>query len=243
MCYDGQPFLSCLINYSRNSVDTLTQIFSFMLHIDQQMQGLIAQYGVYIYAILFFVIFGETGFVVFPFLPGDSLLFIAGAFAADGSMNPWVLTFLLIGAAVLGNTVNYWLGYFLGKNVYENGNRFISRDTLVKTHNFYEKHGGKAIVMARFVPLFRTFMPFVAGVTEMNSFKFQKFNILGAVVWVGLLVWGGYFFGSAQFTVFGKDIIVKDYLSTIAIVGFAAAFVPAVFGFAWQLLRRNKTKQ
>jgi membrane-associated protein len=224
-------------------VDTLTQIFSFMLHIDQQMQGLIAQYGVYIYAILFFVIFGETGFVVFPFLPGDSLLFIAGAFAADGSMNPWVLTFLLIGAAVLGNTVNYWLGYFLGKNVYENGNRFISRDTLVKTHNFYEKHGGKAIVMARFVPLFRTFMPFVAGVTEMNSFKFQKFNVLGAVVWVGLLVWGGYFFGSAQFTVFGKDIIVKDYLSTIAIVGFAAAFVPAVFGFAWQLLRRNKTKQ
>lgn len=221
-------------------MDTLTQLFSFMLHIDQQLGVLAAQYGVYIYVILFFIVFGETGFVVLPFLPGDSLLFIAGALAAKGSIDPWLLSILLIVAAIAGNTVNYWVGRFLGAKMLEKNSRWVSKDALLKTHNFYEKHGGKALVMARFVPLVRTFAPFVAGISEMNMLKFQRYNILGAVLWVLLLVWAGYFFGQAEFTIFGKHIVVEKYLSTIAIVGFLAALVPAVLAFVWNFFRSKK---
>ncbi|TDR32028.1 VTT domain-containing protein [Hydromonas duriensis] len=213
-------------------METFTQIFSFMMHIDSQLQVLIQQYGLYIYAILFVVVFGETGFVVLPFLPGDSLLFIAGAFSADGLMNPWLLTVLLIVAAVLGNTVNYSIGRFIGKKAFETDSRWISRDALIKTHEFYERHGGKAIILARFLPIVRTFAPFVAGVSEMNRVRFQQFNIIGAVLWVTIFVWGGYWFGSVP--------IIRDHLSTIAIIGFLAALIPAALGFMWRLLQRKK---
>nr|WP_133619497.1 VTT domain-containing protein [Hydromonas duriensis] len=203
-----------------------------MMHIDSQLQVLIQQYGLYIYAILFVVVFGETGFVVLPFLPGDSLLFIAGAFSADGLMNPWLLTVLLIVAAVLGNTVNYSIGRFIGKKAFETDSRWISRDALIKTHEFYERHGGKAIILARFLPIVRTFAPFVAGVSEMNRVRFQQFNIIGAVLWVTIFVWGGYWFGSVP--------IIRDHLSTIAIIGFLAALIPAALGFMWRLLQRKK---
>lgn len=207
-------------------------ILNFMLHIDQQLGMLINHYGVYIYAILFVIIFGETGFVVLPFLPGDSLLFIAGAFAADGKLDPWVLTFLLIGAAVLGNTVNYWVGRLFGKKVLETHSRWISHDTLSKAHAFYEKHGGKAVVLSRFLPVLRTFIPFIAGISEMSKGKFQQFNILGAVLWICLFVWGGYFFGGIP--------LLRDHLGTIALVGFLAALLPATLGFAWQFVRGKK---
>lgn len=210
-------------------------IFSFMLHIDQHLGTLINNYGVYIYVILFLIIFGETGLVVLPFLPGDSLLFIAGAFAADGKLDPWLLSFLLITAAILGNTVNYWIGRLFGKKILETHSRWISRDTLSKAHAFYEKHGGKAVVLSRFLPLLRTFIPFVAGISEMSKGKFQLYNILGAVLWVTLFVWGGYFFGRIP--------LLRDHLGTIALVGFLAALLPAMLGFAWQFVRGKKNAQ
>lgn len=218
-------------------MDTLSQLFIFMLHIDQQLGVLSAEYGVYIYVILFLIVFGETGFVVLPFLPGDSLLFIAGALAAKGGVDPWLLSILLIVAAVAGNTVNYWAGKFFGGKMLERDSRWISKEALIKTHYFYEKHGGKALVIARFVPLVRTFAPFVAGISNMNMVKFQRYNVLGAVLWVVSLVWGGYFFGQAEFTVFGKHIVVEKYLSTIAMIGFLAALIPAILGFVWNFFR------
>jgi membrane-associated protein len=224
-------------------LDTLAQVLSFLVHIDQQMGLLITQYGGYIYAILFLIVFGETGFVVLPFLPGDSLLFIAGAFAAEGAMDPWVLSFLLIGAAILGNTVNYMIGRLFGKKVLETHSRWISRDTLLKAHEFYEKHGGKAVILSRFLPLFRTFVPFIAGVSEMSVVKFQQYNVLGAVLWVMLFVWGGYYFGQAEFNLFGINIAIKDYLGTIAIVGISMALVPVVLGVLIQFVRHKRKPQ
>jgi membrane-associated protein len=224
----------------RNALETLTQFLSVMLHVDQQLALLTSQYGIYIYAILFLIIFAETGFVVFPFLPGDSLLFIAGALAADGQIDPWALTVLLIGAAILGNTVNYAVGRYFGKRVFETDSRWISRDVLLKAHGFYENHGGKAVLLSRFLPLLRTFVPFIAGVSEMTFAKFQKYNIIGAFVWIVIFIWGGYFFGQAEFTVFGHHIEVKRYLSSIALFGFLAALVPALLGFAFSIFKKRK---
>lgn len=215
-------------------MDTLVHFFNVMLHIDQELKNLIGQYGSYIYGVLAAVVFGETGLVVLPFLPGDSLLFISGAFAADGLLNVWVLTFTLILAAILGNTLNYAIGHKIGERVYEKESRWISHDALVKTHNFYEKHGGKALVLARFLPIVRTFAPFVAGVSEMSFVKFQKYNVIGAVAWVIVFVWGGYVFGHIEF--------IRNHLSTIAIVGFLMALIPASVGFLWNMLRRRNNK-
>jgi membrane-associated protein len=201
----------------------------------EQLDVLISQYGVYIYLILFLIVFGETGFVVLPFLPGDSLLFIAGAFAASGAMNIWVLMALLISAAVLGNTLNYWIGSVVGHRIYDVDSRWISREALMKTHSFYEKHGGKTIVLARFVPLVRTFAPFVAGVSEMSWSRFQQYNILGAVLWVVIFVGGGYLFGNVPG--------VKEHLGLIAMVGLSAAIVPVVGGVLWSFIKKAKTNK
>jgi len=218
-------------------VDAVIQFFSMIMH-PEQLDVLISQYGVYIYLILFLIVFGETGFVVLPFLPGDSLLFIAGAFAASGAMNIWVLMALLISAAVLGNTLNYWIGSVVGHRIYDVDSRWISREALMKTHSFYEKHGGKTIVLARFVPLVRTFAPFVAGVSEMSWSRFQQYNILGAVLWVVVFVGGGYLFGNVPG--------VKEHLGLIAMVGLSAAIVPVVGGVLWSFIKKakaNKTAQ
>ncbi|WP_189491952.1 VTT domain-containing protein [Formosimonas limnophila] len=201
----------------------------------EQLDVLISQYGVYIYLILFLIVFGETGFVVLPFLPGDSLLFIAGAFAASGAMNVWILMALLISAAVLGNTLNYWIGSVVGHRIYDVDSRWISREALMKTHSFYEKHGGKTIVLARFVPLVRTFAPFVAGVSEMSWSRFQQYNILGAVLWVVAFVGGGYLFGNVPG--------VKEHLGLIALVGLSAAIVPVVGGVLWSFVKKTKAKK
>ncbi|QHE93761.1 VTT domain-containing protein [Pandoraea fibrosis] len=215
-------------------MDTLVQLLEMVLHIDKHLGVFIDQYGNWVYLFLFMIVFVETGLVLFPFLPGDSLLFIGGAFAATGAMDPWLLGVLLFIAAVTGNTLNYWIGSKIGTRVYEKNWRFLDRDALRKTHDFYEHHGGKTIVMARFVPVVRTFAPFVAGVSAMSWTRFQLYNVLGAAIWVVLLVGGGYLFGNLP--------IVKQYLNIIVLVGISAAVVPIALGALWKLFTRGRRR-
>ncbi|HUG59587.1 MAG TPA: VTT domain-containing protein [Candidimonas sp.] len=209
----------------------MLDLLNMIIHIDQYLGIWVTQYGDWIYLVLFLIIFGETGLVVLPFLPGDSLLFIAGAFGASGMLDPVMLAGMLIIAAVLGNTVNYAVGRYLGEKVFTHNYRFLDRNALIKTHAFYEKHGGKTIVMSRFLPIFRTFAPFVAGVGSMNVVRFQLFNISGAVLWVGSLVTLGYFFGNVP--------IIKEHLNTIVLIGIGAAAVPVVFGALWKIFKKK----
>ena len=207
----------------------LMQFFDMILHVDKTLGLFIDQYGTAIYVILFAIVFCETGLIVLPFLPGDSLLFIAGTFCATGAMDVWLLCVLLILAAVLGNTVNYWVGSAIGHKVYEKDYAWLDKAALQKTHSFYEKHGGKTIILARFLPIVRTFAPFVAGVSEMTHKKFQLFNVIGALLWVVLLVSAGYFLGAIP--------LLRDHLNTIVLVGVGAAIVPLLLGGAWKLIR------
>ena len=177
-------------------MDFVRSVVDLFLHLDQHLSRVIADYGVWTHLILFLIIFAETGLVVTPFLPGDSLLFAAGTFAALGSLDLGLLMVLLIGAAILGDTVNYWVGAWIGPRAFSGNMRFLRKDYLDRTHAFYEKHGGKTIILARFVPIIRTFAPFVAGVGAMSYSKFITYNIVGAILWVGLFVPAGYFFGT-----------------------------------------------
>jgi membrane-associated protein len=210
----------------------MPDFLSMILHIDQYMGAWVAQYGAWIYLVLFLIIFSETGLVVVPFLPGDSLLFIAGAFGASGLIDSGLLTALLILAAIVGNTVNYAIGRYIGPRVFSSNFRFLDRQALVKTHEFYERHGGKTIVLSRFLPLVRTFAPFVAGVGSMDFLRFQLFNITGAVLWVGGLILLGHFFGNVP--------IIKEHLNTIVLIGVCAAIVPVALGAVWKLFKRKK---
>jgi membrane-associated protein len=177
-------------------MDLLRSFIDLFLHLDQHLNRIIADYGVWTHLILFLIVFAETGLVVTPFLPGDSLLFAAGTFAALGSLDLALVVVLLIAAAILGDTVNYWIGAWVGPRAFTGNIRFLRKDYLDRTHAFYEKHGGKTIILARFVPIIRTFAPFVAGVGAMSYPKFITYNIVGAVLWVGLFVPAGYFFGN-----------------------------------------------
>ena len=177
-------------------MELLRTVFDFFLHLDVYLNEIIQAYGVWTYALLFLVIFMETGFVVTPFLPGDSLLFAAGAFAAAGSLNIWLLFILLFTAAVLGDTVNYWIGHYIGPKAFTADSRFLKREYMDRTQRFYDKHGGKTIVLARFVPIVRTFAPFVAGVGQMHYGRFFSFNVLGGFLWTSIFLFGGYFFGN-----------------------------------------------
>lgn len=206
------------------------QFFDMILHVDKSLGLFIEQYGTLIYVILFAIVFCETGLVVLPFLPGDSLLFIAGAFCATGALDPWLLSVLLIAAAILGNTVNYWIGSAVGHKVYEKDYACLDQEALKKTHAFYEKHGGKTIVLARFVPIVRTFAPFVAGVSKMTHKKFQLFNFVGAITWVVLLVIAGYFLGNIP--------LFRDHLNTIVLIGIGAAIVPLILSGVWKLFKK-----
>jgi membrane-associated protein len=208
----------------------LLQFLDMILHVDKFLGPFIEQYGTLVYVVLFAIVFCETGLVVLPFLPGDSLLFIAGAFCATGAMNEWLLMALLVTAAVTGNTVNYWIGSAIGHKVFTHDYRWLDKDALRKTHAFYENHGGKTIVLARFVPVVRTFAPFVAGVSEMSFAKFQLFNITGALLWVVGLVAGGYFFGNIP--------VIRNHLNTIVLLGVGAAVVPLALGGLWKLSRK-----
>ncbi len=171
-------------------------LVDFILHIDRHLVELVGHYGLWTYGLLFLIVFLETGIVVTPFLPGDSLLFAAGAIAATGALDPFVLFVLLTVAAILGDSLNYAIGCRLGPRVFKEEYRFLNRKHLERTHAFYEKHGGKTIILARFVPIVRTFAPFVAGIGRMSYRRFLIFNVVGGVVWVGLFVYAGYFFGN-----------------------------------------------
>jgi membrane-associated protein len=194
-------------------------ILDVFLHLDVHLAAIITAYGPLTYAILFLVIFCETGLVFTPFLPGDSLLFAAGAFAFRGALNPFLLTIILLVAAILGDTCNYWLGGKLGRRVFKEHRKFLSLEHLHATEAFYEKHGGKAIIFARFLPMFRTIAPFVAGIGKMNYGRFLMNNVIGAVIWVLLFVWGGYFFGSIP--------AVEHNFSLVILAIIVLSFVPA----------------
>ena len=175
----------------------LQVLIDFVLHLDVHLDVALRQYGTLTYALMFGIVFVETGFVVTPFLPGDSLLFAAGALAARGALDPVLLIGLLAAAAILGDTVNYWIGAMVGPRVFRaERSRFLRRDHLERTHRFYETYGGITVVLARFLPIFRTFVPFVAGIGRMTYRRFLLYNVAGGVVWVALFVAGGFYFGN-----------------------------------------------
>jgi membrane-associated protein len=208
----------------------LMQLFDMILHVDKTLGVLLAEYGTYVYIVLFAIIFCETGLVVLFFFPGDTLLFIAGAFCATGQMSYPLLMALLIVAAVTGNTLNYYIGEAIGQRMFTHNYRWINKDALRRTHDFFEKHGGKTIILARFVPVVRTFAPFVAGVSDMTHWRFQLYNITGAVLWVASLVTAGYFFGNIP--------VVRDHLTEIVLVGVSAAIVPLAIGGLYKFGRK-----
>jgi len=177
-------------------MDFILHLFEILLHLDKFLPDFVAQYGTGIYAILFAIIFAETGLVVTPFLPGDSLIFAAATLSGQGLLNPWLLFGLLSVAAIVGDSVNYAIGHAIGPRVFRQDVRFLKREYLERTHAFYEKYGGKTIIIARFVPIIRTFAPFVAGVGAMTYRKFILYNVAGGLLWVGLFTALGYFFGN-----------------------------------------------
>lgn len=189
-------------------MEIINYLIDLFLNLDDHLHELILQYGPYTYGILFSVIFAETGFVFTPFLPGDSLLFAAGTFAAKGSFNPHFLFLLLTTAAILGDTVNYWIGHYIGLKIFDRFPKILKKEYLDRTHQFYEKHGGKTIILARFVPIVRTFAPFVAGVGSMTYPKFISYNVIGGIVWVGIFIYGGYFFGNLDFVKNNFSIVI-----------------------------------
>lgn len=207
-------------------MEFLAQFIDIVLHLDKHLAVLVQQYGVWIYAILFVIIFSETGFVVTPFLPGDSLLFVAGALAAigEGGMDIAVLVAVLTAGAVLGNMVNYQIGRFLGPKVFQwENSRFFNKAALLKTHVFYEKHGGKTLVMSRFLPLFRTFAPFVAGIGAMTYARFSLFNLIGALGWVASLTLAGYWFGNLPW--------IRQNLSVVIVGIIVISLLPVAIGY------------
>jgi membrane-associated protein len=213
-------------------MDLLAQFIDIVLHLDKHLIFMVQEYGLWIYAILFLIVFGETGFVVLPFLPGDSLLFVAGAVAAIGGMDLSVLMVVLIVAAVLGNTVNYTIGRVFGERIVAAGRiPFIKPSAIMATQLFYEKHGGKAVVLSRFMPLFRTFVPFVAGMAKMSYTRFSVFNFAGATIWVISLCVAGYLFGNVP--------VIKNNLSLLIVGIVIVSLLPAVIGW---IKHRNSAK-
>ena len=189
-------------------MEIITFIIDFILHLDEHLATIIADYGTWTYAILFLIIFMETGFVVTPFLPGDSLLFAAGSFAALGSLNPWVLFGLLAFAAIAGDTINYAIGSYIGERAFSGNIRWLKKEYLDRTEAFYKKHGGKTIILARFVPIIRTFAPFVAGVGSMTYGRFISYNIVGGISWVAIFIFMGFFFGNLPFVQKNFELVI-----------------------------------
>jgi membrane-associated protein len=201
-------------------------ILDFIIHMDDKLALIIDQFGIFTYVILFIVLFCETGLVVTPFLPGDSLLFAAGSLAALGSANTQfsinihLMWLLMAIAAILGDTVNYWIGHYIGPKVFSIKSRWLKKEYLDRTHAFYEKHGGKTILLARFIPIIRTFAPFVAGVGRMSYGYFITYNLVGGVLWTAIFLYAGYFFGNVPF--------VKDNFSLVIFAIIFISVIPAV---------------
>jgi len=204
-------------------IEFLVQFAEFFLHLDKSLGGIIQSYGTLTYVILFLIIFSETGLVIAPLLPGDSLLFAAGTFAAIGSLNIFLLFILLCVAAIIGDSINYSVGKLAGIKVFSKKSRFFKKEYLDKTKVFYEKHGGKTIIIARFIPIIRTFAPFVAGVGKMNYEKFILYNVIGGVMWVSLFTLGGYYFGNIP--------LVKENFSLVILIIILLSIVPAVIEY------------
>lgn len=210
------------------------ELIDFILHVDRHLTEFVAANGPWIYALLFLIVFVETGFVVMPLLPGDSLLFAAGAIAATGSMDPALLCLLLFVAAVLGDTVNYHIGHYIGPKVFEHENRFIKRQYLLQTRAFFERHGGKTIIIARFMPIIRTFAPFVAGVGAMHYRRFLAFNVIGAGLWVVSFVMLGYYFGNLP--------VVKENFTLVIFAIIIISVMPGVIAWVRHKLDERKAR-
>ncbi len=205
-------------------MELFNKLIDIFLHLDKHLGDYTQDYGGWVYLILFVIVFCETGLVVTPFLPGDSLLFAAGAVAAaTGHLNPVWLFLLLSAAGILGDTVNYWIGNYIGPKVFQIKSRFLKKEHLERTHQFYEKHGGKTIIIARFVPIIRTFAPFVAGVGSMTYSRFIAYNVGGGIAWVAIFIFGGYWFGNAQ--------IVKKNFSLVIIAIVFISILPGVIEY------------
>jgi membrane-associated protein len=211
-------------------MEWLRSVVDLFLHLDQHLSQVISQYGTWTHLILFLIVFCETGLVITPFLPGDSLLFAAGTFAALGALELWMVVVLLIVAAIVGDTVNYWVGAYIGPRAFRGDIRFLRKDYLDRTHEFYEKHGGKTIILARFIPIIRTFAPFVAGVGAMSYPKFITYNVVGAVLWVGIFVLGGYFFGTIP--------VVRENFTIVILAIIAISVMP----IAVEALRARRSR-
>lgn len=216
------------------AVELLLSGWDLLVNLDRHLAALLQQYGAWVYLILFVIIFSETGLVVTPFLPGDSLLFVAGALAAAGGLDVHLLGLLLVLAAVLGNSVNYSIGYYIGPRVFHwESSRFFSRKALDRAHAFYERHGGKAIIITRFVPILRTFAPFVAGIARMTYLRFFVYNLAGALAWVLSLLYAGYWFGNVP--------MIKQNLSAAILGVIALSVMPIAFEYFRYLQNRAKT--
>lgn len=214
-------------------MELIRNLIELFLHLDEHLNVVIQNYGVWTYLLLFLIIFLETGLVVTPFLPGDSLLFAAGTFAALGSLNVVWLFILLSVAAVVGDTVNYWIGHFVGPKVFSREDvRFLNKEHLERTHRFYEKHGGKTIILARFIPIIRTFAPFVAGIGKMTYWHFISYNVIGGVIWVAIFTFLGYFFGNISF--------VKDNFTLVILAIIFISLVPVMIEFVNHRLRSSR---
>jgi membrane-associated protein len=208
-------------------MELITYLLDVVLHLDVHLLALTQQYGVWVYAILFLIIFSETGLVIFPFLPGDSLIFVAGALCGIAALDIFVLLPLLVMAAFMGDNTNYWTGRLLGKRLVKFGNsRLIKHEHLDKTHAFYKKHGGKTIIFARFLPIVRTFSPFVAGIARMHYQLFVMFSALGSVAWISFFLIGGYFLGNVP--------VIKNNLTIMVLVIVFISVFPAIVGFIRQ---------
>jgi membrane-associated protein len=205
-------------------MELFAQFVDIVLHLDRHLAALLAQYGTWIYAILFLIIFMETGLVVTPFLPGDSLLFVAGALAATGGMDIQILCAVLLAAAIIGDNTNYWIGRYVGPKVFRwEQSRFFNRAAFDKTHAFYEKHGGKTVIIARFLPLARTFAPFVAGVAAMTYRRFFVYDLFGGCIWIFSLTLAGYWFGNLPF--------IKNNLTLVILTIIAISLAPLAIGY------------
>lgn len=216
-------------------MEFIEYLIDLFLHLDKHLNEIIQQYGVITYVILFLVIFAETGFVFTPFLPGDSLLFAAGTFAALGSFNVNILFVILAIAAVLGDTINYWIGHFIGVKLFDKYPRILKKEYLDRTHKFYEKHGGITIIIARFIPIVRTFAPFVAGIGSMSYSRFIAYNIIGGVAWCALFVYAGYFFGNISF--------VKNNFSVVIITIVFISILPGIIEFLRHKIKNQSVEK
>jgi membrane-associated protein len=214
-------------------MEFITTFFDIFMHLDKHLGAVIQDYGTWTYLVLFLIIFCETGLVVTPILPGDSLLFAAGAFAAIGALDVRWLFILLTIAAIAGDTLNYWIGSWLGPKIFHKEEvRFLNREYLDRTHRFYEKHGGKTIIIARFMPIIRTFAPFVAGIGKMTYFRFISYNVVGGVVWIAAFVFGGYFFGNIP-------LVKKNFTLMIVAIIFLS-ILPGIIEFVRHRSRKRK---